>query len=68
MKSYNNYTLTITRSELIRLMQACTHIKHDFLNDEVGRTHTGSIEMWKALHDKLDAQLEAQDAEHNNNM
>ena len=65
--------LELTRSEVCRLMMACTGIKLDMIeeykdeNTSEDRKNVleGSIEMWKRLHDEIERQLQEHDKKTN---
>lgn len=68
----NEYTLKLSRLEVCDLMQACTHIviesRAEMENDsecpEYRKTVVlpGTIAKWQKLHDKVEKQLDGQDA------
>ena len=67
------YTVIINRLELCELMLSCTHIICEAAEEmkspecsEYRRQHVlpGTIEKWKALHDKLEMQLRILDVLH----
>lgn len=68
----NEYTIRVNRLEMCRLMQACSNIvmemKDEMKNDPDCPTYRRervlpeSIKMWQELHDKVQRQLDCQDA------
>ena len=71
---YNEHTRTLqlTRSEMLRIHQAVTSVKWDFLNelhnsknpidDDRKRSLQGSADMWDAIGKKIEAQFDEQEA------
>ena len=74
MYDYNEHerTLKLTRSEVIRIAQAVTSVKWDFLyelrdsekdlDDEKRNYLQSSADMWADIQKKIDKQLDEQDA------
>lgn len=71
MLNQNNYVISVSRSEVSKLLIACTKIICDARTEmeslecpEYRRTHVlpESIKMWQNLHDKIKKQLEILDA------
>lgn len=69
MLNGKTYTIKIQRLKMIDLMMACTSIWGDAMT-EMNDPNTsadrkavleGTIKKWKALHDELEEQLDAQD-------
>lgn len=68
----NEYTIRVNRLEMCKLMQACSSVIWDMRNEmsndpncpEYRRSHVlpESIKMWQELHDKVQRQLDCQDA------
>ena len=75
MNEYGNdtkLTVELTRHEICDMLRATTHIFIDFeteARDEAlpadrRRIAESTAKYWRALHDKIDAQLDAWDAKH----
>lgn len=69
MKNTESMTITMTRSEMIRISQALLHMAMDF-RDEINSSETteaqrksciSSLQMWEEIRAKVDSQLDAQD-------
>lgn len=68
----NNYTLKLNRSDICKLLTACTNIMIDMRTEmeydeecpEYRRRHVlpESIKMWEKLHDLIETQLDEQDS------
>ena len=71
----NEYTITLNRQDISRLLLACTSIivdsRFEMTNDpkcpEYRKTEVlpATIKMWQKIHDNLEKQLQEQDAKHN---
>lgn len=69
MNNTDNMTITMTRSEMIRISQALLHVVRDF-QYEINASETSesrrkscisSLQMWKKIREKVDEQFDAQD-------
>lgn len=66
----DKYTITLDRSEALRLVQACNHLYRDFraeatdaaTSEERKKICNSSAAMWKRIADAVDAQVDVQDA------
>ena len=69
MKNTEIMTITMTRSEMLRISQALLHVARDF-RDEIKAPETSearrkscisSLQMWEEIRAKVESQFDAQD-------